>query len=111
MCYTILYCDMYCNYIALIRTHYFIHQQFSKTFLLDYRFEEVQYLKFSVYDVDSKHQVDNTSLHDFIGESFCTLADIVTAGKQYNKTLRQNGNLFSRNELLQTVNMVCTLHM
>ncbi len=83
--------------------------QFSKTFLLDYRFEEVQYLRFSVYDVDNKHHVDNISLHDFIGESFCTLADIVTAGQEYNKTLRSNGKWLLRHGKMRTT--VCSYYL
>ena len=62
--------------------------QFSKTFLLEYRFEEIQALKFSVIDVDDKKHIDNVSKHDLIGEMECTLADIVTAGQQYKRTLR-----------------------
>ncbi len=33
--------------------------QFSKTFLLDYCFEEVQYFKFIVYDVDDRKHIDD----------------------------------------------------
>ena len=62
--------------------------QFSKTFLLEYRFEEIQALKFSVIDVDDKKHIDDISRHDLIGEMECTLADIVTAGQQYKRTLR-----------------------
>ena len=62
--------------------------QFSKTFLLEYRFEEIQALKFSVIDVDDKKHIDDISKHDLIGEMECTLADIVTAGQQYKRTLR-----------------------
>ncbi len=65
--------------------------QFSKTFLLDYRFEEVQQFKFSVYDVDDRKHIDDVSKHDVIGEAECTLADIVTAGKEYSRSLRHEG--------------------
>ena len=65
--------------------------QFSKTFLLEYRFEEIQTLKFSVVDVDNKKFIDDVSRHDFIGDVECTLADIVTAGQQYKRTLRDKG--------------------
>lgn len=58
---------------------------------MDYRFEEVQYLKFAVYDVDDKRHIDIVSHHDFIGETECTLADIVTSGQRYNRSLRAKG--------------------
>ena len=67
--------------------------QFSKTFQLQYRFEEVQKLKFVVVDIDDKVRIDDISKHDLIGELECTLADLVTAGQQYERTLRLNGEL------------------
>ena len=66
-------------------------QQFSKTFLLEYRFEEIQAFKFVVLDIDDKKRVDDAGRHDLIGEIECTLADIVTAGQQYKRTLREKG--------------------
>lgn len=68
-----------------------IYIQFSKTFVVDFRFEEVQTLKFAVYDVDDKHNIDDIRRHDFIGAMECSLADIVAAGQQYKRTLRVSG--------------------
>ena len=65
--------------------------QFSKTFLVEYRFEEIQELRFVVLDVDDRKHVDDVSRHDHIGSVECTLADIVTAGQQYKRTLRDKG--------------------
>ena len=65
--------------------------QFSKAFQLQYRFEEIQKLKFVVVDVDDKSRIDEISRHDMIGELECALADLVTAGQQYERTLRLNG--------------------
>ena len=65
--------------------------QFSKTFLVEYRFEEIQELKFVVLDVDDRKHLDDVSRHDHIGSVECTLADIVTAGQQYKRTLREKG--------------------
>ena len=59
--------------------------------MVDFRFEEVQTLKFAVYDVDDKHHIEDTSRHDFIGAVECSLADIVAAGQQYKRTLRAHG--------------------
>lgn len=65
--------------------------QFSKTFLLDYFFEEVQHLKFSVLDIDDPKRIDDIKRHDMIGELECTLANIVTAGQKYQRNLREKG--------------------
>ena len=68
-----------------------LQPQFAKTFLVDYFFEEIQKMKFVVYDVDDKKHIEDTRKHDLIGEMECTLADIVTAGQQYLRTLREKG--------------------
>ena len=65
--------------------------QFAKTFLVNYYFEEIQKMKFVVYDVDDHKRVEEIQRHDLIGEMECTLADIVTAGQQYQRTLRAKG--------------------
>ena len=59
--------------------------------MLEYRFEEIQTIRFVVYDVDNKVRVDDIKRHDFIGEMECTLADIVTGGQLYKRTLRMKG--------------------
>lgn len=68
-----------------------VYLQFSKTFQLQYRFEEIQKLKFVVVDIDDKSKIDDIRRHDMIGELECALADLVTAGQQYERTLRLNG--------------------
>ena len=65
--------------------------QFSKAFQLQYRFEEIQKPKFVVVDVDDRSKIDEIARHDMIGELECALADLVTAGQQYERTLRLNG--------------------
>ena len=49
-------------------------------------------MKFTVYDVDDRRHVEDVSRHDLIGEMECTLAEIVTAGKEYKRNLREKGN-------------------
>ena len=51
-----------------------LNPEFSKAIELDYRFEEVQKLKFSVYDLDN----DTSSLSDddFLGGLECTLGEV-----------------------------------
>ena len=71
--------------------------------MVDFRFEEVQTLKFSVYDVDDKHHIDDTTRHDFIGTMECSLADIVAAGQQYKRTLRASGEPFQHDFKINTL--------
>eukprot|EP01080_Neovahlkampfia_damariscottae_P009947 gene9947-2268_t len=49
--------------------------QFKKTFMMDFKFEETQELKFLVLDVDSKSTKFED--HDIIGELSCTLSEII----------------------------------
>lgn len=62
-----------------------LNPKFAKKFVVDYFFETVQRLKFSVYDIDSDSQ--DVKKHDFLGELECTLGQvsvtlyIYTAGK------------------------------
>uniref|UniRef100_A0A8C2X6U1 Copine family member 9 n=1 Tax=Cyclopterus lumpus TaxID=8103 RepID=A0A8C2X6U1_CYCLU len=54
---------------------------FVRKFVLDFFFEEKQNLRFDVYNVDSRSC--NISKHDFLGQTFCTLGEIIgsTAGR------------------------------
>ncbi len=49
-------------------------------------------MRFVVYDVDDKRRVDDVSRHDLIGQVECNLAEVVTAGQQYSRTLRLPGS-------------------
>lgn len=46
-----------------------------------------------VVDVDDQSRIDDIKRHDMIGELECALADLVTAGQQYERTLRLSGEL------------------
>ena len=48
--------------------------QFSKTFELEYYFEEVQKIKIGIYDIDNKTPELNDD--DFLGGIECTLAQV-----------------------------------
>ncbi|KAG8009344.1 Copine-3 [Nibea albiflora] len=56
-----------------------LNPRFSKSFVVDYYFEMVQKLRFEVYDIDS----ETCSLQDadFLGETECTLGQIVSSRK------------------------------
>uniref|UniRef100_A0A671TZE6 Copine VIII n=1 Tax=Sparus aurata TaxID=8175 RepID=A0A671TZE6_SPAAU len=63
-----------------------LNPDFVRKFILDYFFEERQNLRFDLYDLDSKS--DNLSKHDFLGQAFCTLGEIVgSLGSRLEKPL------------------------
>uniref|UniRef100_A0A8C6M109 Copine-3 n=1 Tax=Nothobranchius furzeri TaxID=105023 RepID=A0A8C6M109_NOTFU len=53
-----------------------LNPKFSKKFVVDYYFETVQRLKFSVYDIDNDSHDLNDCDHDFLGEFECTLGQV-----------------------------------
>uniref|UniRef100_A0A4X2LCC3 Copine-2 n=1 Tax=Vombatus ursinus TaxID=29139 RepID=A0A4X2LCC3_VOMUR len=56
-----------------------LNPAFAKKFVIDYHFEEVQKLKFALFDQDkSSLQLDE---HDFLGQFSCTLGMIVSSKK------------------------------
>ena len=55
-----------------------LNPNFASKAKITYFFEEVQYLRFDVYDIDSKS--NRMEDHDFIGSCTCTLSQIVTGG-------------------------------
>lgn len=51
-----------------------LNPNFAKTFVIDYFFEEVQKLKFCVFDIDNAtHSLEDD---DFLGEIECTLGNV-----------------------------------
>lgn len=56
-----------------------LNPKFVKSFLLDYRFNEVQPLRFEVYDIDSKYSLES---QDYIGEVETTLGEVAAARSQ-----------------------------
>ncbi|XP_012778263.2 copine-8 isoform X2 [Maylandia zebra] len=63
-----------------------LNPDFVRKFILDYFFEERQNLRFDLYDLDCKS--DNLSRHDFLGQAFCTLGEIVgSLGSRLEKPL------------------------
>ncbi|XP_077450594.1 copine-8 isoform X6 [Stigmatopora argus] len=63
-----------------------LNPDFVRKFVLDYFFEERQDLRFDLYDVDSKSA--NLSKHDFLGQAYCTLGEVVgSLGSRLEKPL------------------------
>lgn len=52
-----------------------LHPVFGKVFCLDYYFEEVQKLRFEVYDIHGTHSI-GTRDDDFLGGIECTLGQV-----------------------------------
>ncbi|XP_038067397.1 copine-8-like isoform X1 [Patiria miniata] len=78
-----------------------LNPDFVKKFVIDYFFEEVQKLKFELYDVDSKSQ--NLKKHDFLGKLFCTLGEIMgSSGCKLKKPLsgpaKNSGSIIIKGE-------------
>ncbi|KAJ6231875.1 copine [Anaeramoeba flamelloides] len=51
--------------------------KFTKTFIVGYKFEQIQMYKIGLYDVDSKS--NDLRKHDYIGEMFFNLGDLMAA--------------------------------
>ncbi|XP_071958749.1 copine-3-like [Antedon mediterranea] len=65
-----------------------LNPKFGKAIFVDYKFEEVQKLKFMVYDLDN--DTASFSDDDFLGSMECTLGQIVSA-KIYSTTMSNTG--------------------
>uniref|UniRef100_A0A8C1Q766 Copine Va n=2 Tax=Cyprinus carpio TaxID=7962 RepID=A0A8C1Q766_CYPCA len=63
-----------------------LNPDFVRKYILDYFFEEKQNLRFDIYDIDSKSP--DLAKHDFLGQTFCTLGEIVgSPGSRLEKPL------------------------
>ncbi|XP_058623112.1 copine-8 isoform X5 [Onychostoma macrolepis] len=63
-----------------------LNPDFVHKFILDYFFEERQNLRFDLYDLDSKSE--NLSKHDFLGQMYCTLGELVgSQGSRMERSL------------------------
>ena len=51
-----------------------LNPQFAKSFFVDYFFEEVQKLRFSVYDIDNR--TPSLDDDDFLGQIECTVGEV-----------------------------------
>lgn len=90
-----------------------LNPDFATKFTVTYYFEELQSIKFEIYDVDSTSR--NLKDHDFIGSLECTLGELVGApGGKLEKPLRgprrSNGTILLRAEELNKCKEEVTLH-
>ncbi|XP_074539416.1 copine-4 [Halichoeres trimaculatus] len=68
-----------------------VNPSYSKVFNLDFYFEEVQRLRFELYDINSSHNGLKTA--DFLGSVECTLGQIVHQRKLSKALLRPGGTV------------------
>jgi hypothetical protein len=91
-----------------------LNPTFIKKFLIDYYFEEVQKLRFEIYDSDSPS--GHLDKHDKLGFMECTLGEIVgTAGSKFERKVQashsQNATILVRYEELLACKEIVTLQM
>ncbi|XP_072135563.1 copine-2 isoform X2 [Mobula birostris] len=87
---------------------------FAKKFVVDYHFEEVQKLKFALFDQDKSSK--QLYEHDFLGEFSCTLGAIVSSKKMTQPLLLTNGKPAGKGTIMISAqeisdNRVITLSM
>ncbi|KAK3561822.1 hypothetical protein QTP86_017071 [Hemibagrus guttatus] len=71
---------------------------FAKVLLLDYYFEEVQKLRFEVYDIHGTHSI-GTRDDDFLGGMECTLGQIVAQKKMVKPLLLKYGKYAGKSSI------------
>ena len=76
--------------------------QFAKTFLVEYHFEEQQYFKLILYDIDDDYHIDELYKQEYMGEAEFCLAELITCGSSLELPLRKEGMF--RNLCNQPVN-------
>jgi len=75
--------------------------RWGKKFVMDYKFEERQLLKFSIYDIDSSSS--NLESHDFLGDTECSLGEIMAQqSKGFVRKLSKGGKIFVHAEELSS---------
>ncbi|XP_071252403.1 copine-4 isoform X1 [Salvelinus alpinus] len=80
-----------------------ISPTFSKVFTVDFYFEEVQRLRYELYDISSNH--NGIKEADFLGAMECTLGQIVSQRK-LTKPLLKQGSTVSKSFI-----MVCVMYL
>jgi hypothetical protein len=71
-----------------------LNPAWEKKFVVEYKFEERQQVKFDVYDWDSSASNSGLNEHDFLGRCETTLGQIVSSqGKQYASVLKGKNSL------------------
>ena len=92
-----------------------LNPSWQKKFMIEYRFEERQQVKFEVYDYDAS--TNSLNEHDFLGKCETTLGEIVSSqGKQHVSVLKgmsgangtSSGKIFIVAEELTAVKEVAT---
>ena len=81
--------------------------RWAKKFLLQYRFEERQELRFDVYDIDSERA--KLSDHDPLGSVKCSLGEVMAGqSRGFSRTLKRGGEMFVHAEEVSDNNNLVT---
>uniref|UniRef100_A0A3Q4I1F0 C2 domain-containing protein n=1 Tax=Neolamprologus brichardi TaxID=32507 RepID=A0A3Q4I1F0_NEOBR len=84
-----------------------LNPDFVRKFVLDFFFEEKQNLRFDVYNVDTRSS--NLSKHDFLGQMFCTLGEIIgSPGGRLERTLSMVTGASCSGVILLPVVLICS---
>uniref|UniRef100_A0A8C4NAS8 Copine-3 n=1 Tax=Eptatretus burgeri TaxID=7764 RepID=A0A8C4NAS8_EPTBU len=91
-----------------------LNPHFSRTIMMDYHFEEVQKVTFSLYDEDSS--AHDLSKHDFLGSFTTTLGQVVSNQTMTKPLMKANGKPAGQGTITVTAfeisdNRIVTLHM
>nr|XP_024002801.1 copine-9-like [Salvelinus alpinus] len=92
-----------------------LNPDFVRKFVLDFFFEEKQNLRFDAYNVDTRSS--NISKHDFLGQMFCTLGEIIgSTGSRLERTLsgipgKKCGNIIFTAEELSNCRDIATMQL
>ena len=77
--------------------------RWTRKFLLKYRFEERQQLRFAVYDIDSGRK--RLSDHDPLGSMDCSLGEVMAGqSRGFSRTLTRGGKMFVHAEEIAVTN-------
>merc|ERR1719245_2737519 len=81
--------------------------RWTKKFVLQYRFEERQLLRFSVYDIDSSRE--SLSDHDPLGSIDCSLGEVMAGqSRGFSRALSSGGKVFVTAEEMANNNDLVT---
>jgi len=84
--------------------------RWARKFMLQYRFEERQQLRFSVYDIDSDRE--RLSDHDPLGYIECSLGEIMAGqSRGFSRTFPNGGVIFVHAEEIATNNDLVTFSL
>ncbi|XP_065812544.1 copine-2 isoform X2 [Labrus bergylta] len=99
----VLFHEVEGNWVEICRTETAVNNLnpvFGKKFQVDYHFEEIQKLRFAMFDEDKC--ATQLYEHDFLGEFICTLGVIVSNKKLHRPLILANGKPAGKGSIMIT---------